>query len=67
MTTTALEIFGALDSPAGRADPYPHYAALHELGEAVRLAPGSVALVGYDAISAARRWSSCRTSPTCCP
>ena len=34
MTTTALEIFGALDSPAGRADPYPHYAALHELGEA---------------------------------
>ncbi len=55
MTTTALEIFGALDSPAGRADPYPHYAALHELGEAVRLAPGTVALVGYDAISAVLR------------
>ena len=55
MSTTALEIFGALDSPAGRADPYPHYAALHELGEAVRLAPGTVALVGYDAISAVLR------------
>jgi cytochrome P450 len=55
MTTAALEIFAALDSPAGRADPYPHYAALHELGEAVRLAPGSVALVGYDTIAAVLR------------
>jgi len=55
MTTAALEILTALDSPAGRADPYPHYAALHELGEAVRLAPGSVAIVGYDANAAVLR------------
>src|ERR1700722_9351520 len=55
MTTAAQEIFAALDSPAGHADPYPHYAALHDLGEAVRLAPGSVALVGYDAIAAVLR------------
>jgi cytochrome P450 len=53
--TTALEILTALDSPAGRRDPYPHYAALHELGEAVRLAPGSVAIVGYDANAAVLR------------
>jgi cytochrome P450 len=51
MTTQALEILAELDAPAGRADPYPHYAALHELGEAVRLGPGSVAVVGYDANS----------------
>jgi cytochrome P450 len=55
MTPTALDILVALDSPDGRADPYPHYAALLELGEAVRLAPGSVALVGYDAIAAVLR------------
>ena len=55
MTTQALEILAELDAPAGRADPYPHYAALHKLGEAVRLQPGSVAIVGYDAISAVLR------------
>jgi len=55
MTTAALDILTALDSPAGRADPYPHYAALHELGAAVRLAPGSVAIVGYDANAAVLR------------
>ena len=53
--TTALEILTALDSPDGRRDPYPHYAALLELGAAVRLAPGSVAIVGYDAIAAVLR------------
>ena len=51
----ATEIFTALGTPAGRADPYPHYAALHELGEAVSLAPGAVVVVGYDAISAVLR------------
>jgi cytochrome P450 len=51
----ALEIFTALTTPAGRADPYPYYAELHELGEAVRLAPGLVAVVGYDAISSVLR------------
>jgi cytochrome P450 len=51
----AMQIFMALGTPAGRADPYPHFAALHELGEAVTLAPGSVAVVGYDAISSVLR------------
>ena len=55
MARSAPEIFTELDSPAGRADPYPLYAELHEFGEAVRIAPGHVALVGYDAISAALR------------
>jgi cytochrome P450 len=51
----AMEIFAALGTPAGRANPYPYYAALHELGEAVCLAPGAVVVVGYDAISAVLR------------
>jgi cytochrome P450 len=51
----AMEIFTALGTPAGRANPYPHYAALHELGEAVTIAPGAVVVVGYDAINAVLR------------
>ena len=51
----AIEIFTALGTPAGRANPYPYYAALHDLGEAVSLAPGAVVVVGYDAISAVLR------------
>jgi cytochrome P450 len=47
----AMDIFTALGTPQGRANPYPHFAALHELGEAVRLAPGAVAVVGYDAVN----------------
>lgn len=58
----ATEIFTALGTPAGRADPYPHFAALHELGEAVVLGPGSVAVVGYDAISAVWRDAGFRVS-----
>jgi cytochrome P450 len=51
----ATEAFTALSTPAGRADPYPYYARLHELGEAVRLGPGAVMVVGYEAISAVLR------------
>lgn len=51
----AIEILTALGTPAGRANPYPHYAGLHELGEAVRPAPGMVIVVGYDAINAVLR------------
>jgi cytochrome P450 len=58
----ALEIFTALGTPAGRADPYPHYAALHELGEVVNLGPGAVAVVGYDAINAVLRDADFRVS-----
>jgi cytochrome P450 len=58
----ALEILTALGTPAGRADPYPYYAALHELGEAINLAPGAVAIVGYDAIGTVLRDPSFRVS-----
>jgi len=51
----ATETLTALSTPAGRADPYPHYARLHELGEAVRLAPGVMVVVGYDAINTVLR------------
>ncbi len=54
----ATQIFTALSTPAGRADPYPHYAALHELGEAMSPAPGTVLVVGYNAISAVLRDAS---------
>src|ERR1700729_296450 len=50
----AAQIFTALLEPAGRADPYPLYAALHELGEAVAL-PDVVIVHGYDAISSVLR------------
>ena len=51
----AIQIFTALGTPAGRANPYPYYAALHELGEAINLGPGAVVVVGYDAISSVLR------------
>jgi len=58
----ALEIFTALGTPEGRANPYPHYAALHELGEVVSLGPGAVAVVGYDAINSVLRDAAYRVS-----
>ena len=54
-TMDALEIFTALGTPDGRANPYPYYAALHELGEVVSLGPGAVVVVGYDAINSVLR------------
>ena len=35
----AIEILTALGTPEGRADPYPLYAALHEIGEAIEIGP----------------------------
>ena len=58
----ALEIFTALGTPDGRADPYPYYAALHELGEVVNLGPGAVVVVGYDAINSVLRDAGFRVS-----
>jgi cytochrome P450 len=52
---TAQGIFGALLEPAGRADPYPLYAALHELGEAAEIVPEVVVAVGHDAVNAMLR------------
>jgi len=51
----ATEIFTALLEPAGKADPYPLYAALHQLGEAVQPMPGVVVVHGYDAVSGVLR------------
>jgi cytochrome P450 len=58
----AMEIFTALGTPEGRANPYPYFAALHELGEVVSLGPGAVAVVGYDAINSVLRDAGFRVS-----
>ncbi len=58
----AIEIFTALGTPEGRADPYPLYAALHEMGEAIKLGPGDVMVVGYDAINSVLRDPGFRVS-----
>ncbi len=47
----AIEVLTRLGAPEGRANPYPFYAALHEIGEAVEVGPGEVLVVGYDAIN----------------
>jgi cytochrome P450 len=52
---TVVEILSALGTAEGRADPYPLYAALHELGEVIRIGPGDVIVVGYDAINSVLR------------
>ena len=49
------EILSSLSTPQGRANPYPLYAALHEIGEVIELSPRDVLVVGYDAINAVLR------------
>jgi cytochrome P450 len=49
------QLAGALFARQGRADPYPLYAALHQLGPAAALTPGAagsfgVIVHGYDAV-----------------
>jgi cytochrome P450 len=46
----------------GRADPYPLYAALHEMGEAIEIGPGDVLVAGYDAINSVLRDPGFRVS-----
>jgi cytochrome P450 len=58
----AIEILTALGTPEGRADPYPLYAALHELGEVIEIGPGDVMVVGYDAINSVLRDPGFRVS-----
>jgi cytochrome P450 len=58
----ALEILTALGTPEGRADPYPLYAGLHELGEAIEIGPADVVVVGYDAINSVLRDPGFRVS-----
>jgi cytochrome P450 len=50
-----LEILIALNTPAGKADPYPLYHALHEIGEVVEISENDVFVVGYDAINSVLR------------
>jgi len=50
-----MEILTSLGTPAGRANPYPLYAALHEMGEVIKLGPEDVMVVGYDAINSVLR------------
>ncbi len=51
----AMEILTALSTPAGRADPYPLYASLHEIGEVIEVSPDQFLVVSYDAISSVLR------------
>jgi cytochrome P450 len=53
--TNPLQILQELDTPEGKADPYPLYAELHDLGEAARFAPDNVIVMGYDAINTVLR------------
>jgi len=58
----AIEILTALRTSEGRADPYPLYAALHEMGEVIEISPADVMVVGYDAINTVLRDPGFRVS-----
>jgi len=51
----AQETFNALLEPAGRDDPYPLYAALHEFGDVIVVGPGLMLVPGYAAASSVLR------------
>jgi cytochrome P450 len=57
-----MDVMTRLGTPEGRADPYPLYAALHEMGEAIEAGPGEVVVVGYDAINSVLRDPGFRVS-----
>jgi cytochrome P450 len=61
-----IEALTALGTEQGQADPYPYYAALHELGEAAEAGSDSVLVMGYDAVSSVLRDppSGSATGPT---
>jgi hypothetical protein len=61
-----LEILIALNTPAGKADPYPLYNALHEIGEVVEISENDIFVVGYEAINSVLRAPSTR-SPASTP
>jgi cytochrome P450 len=65
-TTTDPDIaslMGELATAGGQADPYPVYARMHELGEAVAAPDGTVIVTGYRACSAVIRDNQLRKSP----
>ena len=47
----AKAIVGALTSPAGRADPFPLYAAAHDLGPVLEIAEGWFLVCSYDGVN----------------
>lgn len=57
-----IEILTSLATPAGKADPYPLYAELHQMGEVVQLPNDDVLVVGYDAVSSVLRDPAFRVS-----
>lgn len=61
-TLDAIEILTALSTSPGRADPYPLYAALHEMGEVIEIGPADVMVVGYHAINSVLRDPGFRVS-----
>lgn len=54
-STTVGEVLAALSTPAGQADPYPHYARLLASGPAGVAPDGSLVVAGYRACSAVLR------------
>jgi cytochrome P450 len=66
ITTSEHELaslMAELATPAGQADPYPIYARMHHLGEAVAAPDGTVVVTGYRACSAVIRDNRLRKSP----
>jgi cytochrome P450 len=57
------ELMGELATAAGQADPYPTYARMHRLGEAVAAPDGTIVVTGYQACSAVIRDNRLRKSP----
>jgi cytochrome P450 len=57
-----IEILTTLGTPEGRADPYPLYAALHEIGPVIEVGPDDILVVGYDAINSVLRDPGFRVS-----
>lgn len=62
-STVVAEVMHALASPAGQADPYPHYARLRAFGPAVTAPDGAVVVTGYRACAAALRDHKLAKSP----
>ena len=65
MAITVTGILTELSTPAGRADPYPLYAALHEIGEVIEFGRNDILVVGYDAINSVLRDPGFRVSGRC--
>jgi cytochrome P450 len=58
----AMEILTKLYTPEGREDPYPLYAAMHEMGEVIPAGDNEVLVAGYDAINSVLRDPGFRVS-----